>query len=69
MVALKRMVQSSVSTTTIHVKVVAQSIEMAIPDQFPANLWVLVVDDDTTCLRILKLMFLWCLYQGMSLIF
>lgn len=39
---------------------------MAVPDQFPAGLRVLVVDDDTTCLAILEQMLRRCLYQGLS---
>lgn len=36
----------------------------AVPDQFPAGLRVLVVDDDPTCLRILEKMLKNCLYEG-----
>lgn len=35
-----------------------------VPDQFPAGLRVLVVDDDPTCLRILEKMLRVCLYEG-----
>ncbi|RXH75957.1 hypothetical protein DVH24_042744 [Malus domestica] len=76
---LKRVAQSSVSTTGSSYSSCkgggggicspSSAIEMTIPDRFPAGLWVLMVDDDTTCLRILELMFLRYLYQGMSLIF
>lgn len=38
----------------------------AVPDQFPAGLRVLVVDDDPTCLRILEKMLINCLYEGMA---
>jgi two-component response regulator (ARR-B family) len=33
-------------------------------DPFPANLRVLVVDDDPTCLMILERMLMTCLYRG-----
>lgn len=36
-----------------------------VPDQFPAGLRVLVVDDDPTCLMILEKMLRTCLYEGM----
>ncbi|KAL6001316.1 hypothetical protein ACLOJK_007050 [Asimina triloba] len=36
----------------------------AASDRFPAGLRVLVVDDDTTCLRILEQMLKKCLYRG-----
>ena len=35
-----------------------------VPDQFPAGLRVLVVDDDPTCLVILEKMLRTCLYEG-----
>lgn len=35
-----------------------------VPDQFPAGLRVLVVDDDPTCLMILEKMLRTCLYEG-----
>ncbi|KAM0990876.1 hypothetical protein ACFX2C_009336 [Malus domestica] len=71
MAALKRVTQSSVSTTASSYSSCKggggicsppAAIDMAILDQFPVGLWVLMVDDDTTCLRILELMFLRCLY-------
>ncbi|KAL8026089.1 hypothetical protein ABFX02_14G006000 [Erythranthe guttata] len=37
--------------------------EIVVPDQFPAGLRVLVVDDDPTCLRILEKMLRSCLYE------
>ncbi|KAK6921593.1 SANT/Myb domain [Dillenia turbinata] len=37
--------------------------EVVVPDQFPAGLRVLVVDDDTTCLRIIEQMLRRCLYN------
>lgn len=37
-----------------------------VPDQFPAGLRVLVVDDDLTCLRILEKMLKNCLYEGIT---
>ncbi|TQD70929.1 hypothetical protein C1H46_043538 [Malus baccata] len=77
MAALQRVAQSSVSTTASSYGsckggggvLSPSAVEMAVPDRFPAGLRVLVVDDDTTCLRILELMLLRCLYQGMPLIF
>ncbi|KAM0971602.1 hypothetical protein ACFX13_019785 [Malus domestica] len=78
MATLKRVAQSNVSTTGSSYSSCkggggicspSSAIEMTIPDRFPAGLWVLMVDDDTTCLRILEMMFLRYLYQGMSLIF
>lgn len=36
--------------------------------QFPAGLRVLVVDDDVTCLRVLKAMLLKCRYEGEQLL-
>lgn len=36
----------------------------AVPDQFPAGLRVLVVDDDPTCLMILEKMLRICRYDG-----
>lgn len=36
--------------------------------QFPAGLRVLVVDDDVTCLRVLKAMLLQCRYEGNQLL-
>ncbi|KAK2989908.1 hypothetical protein RJ640_019491 [Escallonia rubra] len=35
---------------------------VALPDQFPAGLRVLVVDDDVTCLRIVERMLRRCMY-------
>ena len=35
-----------------------------VPDQFPAGLRVLVVDDDPTCLKILEKMLRNCNYEG-----
>ncbi|RXH70356.1 hypothetical protein DVH24_007612 [Malus domestica] len=71
MAALQRVAQSSVSTTASSYGsckggggvLSPSAVEMAVPDRFPAGLRVLVVDDDTTCLRILELMLLRCLYQ------
>lgn len=39
--------------------------DVAVSDQFPVGLRVLVVDDDTTCLRILEQMLHRCLYNGL----
>lgn len=80
MAALQRVTQSSVSTTASSygsckgaAAAAATSSnspakEMAVPDLFPVGLRVLVVDDDDTCLRILKQMLHRCHYDGMSLI-
>ena len=35
-----------------------------VPDQFPAGLRVLLVDDDPTCLMILEKMLRTCFYEG-----
>lgn len=40
---------------------------MAINDQFPSGLRILVVDDDTSCLFILEKMLLRLMYQGLIL--
>lgn len=40
-----------------------------VPDQFPAGLRVLVVDDDPTCLMILEKMLRTCLYEGKAFSF
>ncbi|GMN38424.1 hypothetical protein TIFTF001_007655 [Ficus carica] len=39
--------------------------EQVVSDQFPVGLKVLVVDDDTTCLRIVEQMLRRCLYHGL----
>lgn len=41
----------------------------AVPDQFPAGLRVLVVDDDPTCLMIVERMLKRCHYEGILIIF
>lgn len=77
MAALQRVAQSSVSTTASSygsckggaTSSFSAANEMAVSDRFPAGLRVLVVDDDTTCLRILEVLLGRCAYQGMSLIF
>ena len=76
MAALHRVAQSSISTTASSYgsckgagatpSSAAVTTEMVVPDQFPVGLRVLVVDDDTTCLRILEQMLRRCLYHGMS---
>ncbi|XP_004297431.1 PREDICTED: uncharacterized protein LOC101293581 [Fragaria vesca subsp. vesca] len=72
MAALQSVVQSCMSTTTAASSFggsckggggVASASVMAVPDQFPAGLRVMVVDDDTTCLSILEKMLRRCLYQ------
>lgn len=76
MAALQSVVQSCMSTTTAASSFGsckgggggASSSVMAVPDQFPAGLRVMVVDDDTTCLSILEKMLRRCLYQGSLLI-
>jgi hypothetical protein len=40
-----------------------------VPEQFPAGLRVLVVDDDPTCLVILEKMLRTCLYEGILFLF
>jgi two-component response regulator (ARR-B family) len=40
-----------------------------VPDQFPAGLRVLVVDDDPTCLVILEKMLRTCRYEGILFLF
>ncbi|XP_015583289.1 two-component response regulator ORR21 isoform X2 [Ricinus communis] len=68
MAALQR-VASSVSATASNYSsckgngVVTATADVAVSDQFPAGLRVLVVDDDTTCLRILEQMLRRCLYH------
>lgn len=42
-------------------------LQMAINDQFPTGLRILVVDDDTSCLFILEKMLLRLMYQGLIL--
>ncbi|PRQ41052.1 putative response regulator and transcription factor RR-B-type family [Rosa chinensis] len=72
MAALQSVVQSCLSTTTASSfgsckggggASSASANVMAVHDQFPAGLRVLVVDDDTTCLAILEQMLRRCLYQ------
>ncbi|KAJ4846074.1 hypothetical protein Tsubulata_027397 [Turnera subulata] len=67
MAALQR-VASSVSTSASSYSsarggVAAAAGDVPVPEQFPAGLRVLVVDDDTTCLRILEQMLRRCLYH------
>lgn len=76
MAALQRVAQSSISTTASSYgsckgagassSSVAVASDMAVPDQFPAGLRVLVVDDDNTCLKIVEQMLRRCLYRGNS---
>lgn len=63
MAALQRLGQSSLSTSASSY-VSCKAGGMAVLDQFPAGLRVLVVDDDLTCLRILEQMLRRCLYNG-----
>lgn len=71
MAALQRVAQSSVSTTASSygsckggaASSFSAANEMAVSDRFPAGLRVLVVDDDTTCLRILEVLLGRCAYQ------
>ncbi|KAI8020926.1 Two-component response regulator ORR21 [Camellia lanceoleosa] len=60
MAALQKLLQSS--TTASNYGSPSCKAEAAVPDQFPAGLRVLVVDDDTTCLRILEQMLRRCMY-------
>ncbi|TXG57060.1 hypothetical protein EZV62_018373 [Acer yangbiense] len=62
MAALQRLGQSSLSTSASSY-VSCKAGGMAVLDQFPAGLRVLVVDDDLTCLRILEQMLRRCLYN------
>ncbi|KAI9169126.1 hypothetical protein LWI28_007372 [Acer negundo] len=62
MAALQRLGQSSLSTSASSY-VSCKAGEMAVLDQFPAGLRVLVVDDDLTCLKILEQMLRRCLYN------
>ncbi|XVE74627.1 hypothetical protein DITRI_Ditri12bG0032400 [Diplodiscus trichospermus] len=66
MVAMRRAVQSSVSTSATATSSYGFSSckepEVVISDQFPVGLRVLVVDDDVTCLRILEQKLRRCLY-------
>ncbi|KAH9746101.1 Two-component response regulator ORR21 [Citrus sinensis] len=59
MAALQRIVQSSGGSGYGS----SRAADVAVPDQFPAGLRVLVVDDDITCLRILEQMLRRCLYN------
>ena len=78
MVALQRVAQSSISTTgsnyascmgclassTPALTPIVVVDEKVASDQFPVGLKVLVVDDDTTCLRIVEQMLRRCHYYG-----
>lgn len=59
MAALQRIVQSSGGSSYGS----GRAADVVVPDQFPAGLRVLVVDDDVTCLRILEQMLRRCLYN------
>ncbi|KAJ4710097.1 Two-component response regulator [Melia azedarach] len=58
MAQLQRIVQSSATSYGS-----SSGADVAVPDKFPNGLRVLVVDDDTTCLRILETMLRRCLYD------
>ncbi|XVF02920.1 hypothetical protein REPUB_Repub04eG0216300 [Reevesia pubescens] len=63
--AMQRVVQSSTSaaaTNSYGGSSSCKGVEVAISDQFPVGLRVLVVDDDIICLRILEQMLRRCLY-------
>ncbi|XP_044488438.1 two-component response regulator ORR21-like isoform X2 [Mangifera indica] len=59
MAALQRLGQSSAGGYGAS----CNGADMAVPDQFPAGLRVLVVDDDHACLKIVEQMLRRCLYQ------
>ncbi|KAJ4715173.1 Two-component response regulator [Melia azedarach] len=42
----------------------SSQVDVAVPEQFPVGLRVLVVDDDSSCLRILETMLRRCLYNA-----
>ena len=70
MAALQRVASSVSATTSNNYSSCkgggggAAAADLAVSDQFPAGLRVLVVDDDTTCLRILEQMLHPCRYHG-----
>ncbi|RWW66128.1 hypothetical protein BHE74_00026526 [Ensete ventricosum] len=39
-----------------------------VPDKFPVGMKVLLVDDDLTCLAVVKRMLLHCQYDGLKLV-
>lgn len=61
MAALQRIMQSSGGIGGSYGS--SRAADVAVPDQFPAGLRVLVVDDDITCLRILEQLLRRCLYN------
>lgn len=65
LMALQKLPQSTMSATAAS-SYGSCKAEVVVPDQFPAGLRVLVVDDDTTCLRILEQMLRRCMYRGKS---
>lgn len=62
MATVQKLPASSLSTANSYG---ACKVSSVVPDKFPVGLRVLVVDDDTSCLRILEQMLRKCLYQGM----
>ncbi|KAK9277301.1 hypothetical protein L1049_006841 [Liquidambar formosana] len=60
--ALQKLPQSTMSATAAS-SYGSCKAEVVVPGQFPAGLRVLVVDDDTTCLRILEQMLRRCMYR------
>ncbi|KAF5939288.1 hypothetical protein HYC85_023547 [Camellia sinensis] len=60
MASLQKLPQSGTSTTGNGSSCKG---EVVVPDQFPAGLRVLVVDDDITCLKILEQMLRRCMYH------
>ncbi|CAN6466785.1 unnamed protein product [Victoria cruziana] len=58
MANMQRLQNSTLSTANNY----SPSLAEGVPDQFPAGLRVLVVDDDTNCLRILEQMLKKCMY-------
>ncbi|XP_011625385.1 two-component response regulator ORR21 isoform X2 [Amborella trichopoda] len=59
MANVQKLPHSSISTASSYGSCRGEGV----PDQFPAGLRVLVVDDDTTCLRILEQMLRKCMYK------
>ncbi|KAK6931648.1 SANT/Myb domain [Dillenia turbinata] len=62
MATMQKMPQSSLGAGSSNYGT-CKGCEVIVPDQFPAGLRVLVVDDDTTCLRIIEQMLRRCLYN------
>ncbi|KAF2305628.1 hypothetical protein GH714_007124 [Hevea brasiliensis] len=63
MAALQRVASSVSATASNYGSCKAGAADVVVSDQFPVGLRVLVVDDDTTCLKILEQMLRRCLYH------